>query len=157
MGQLVAVTEKPGAAPGVVRFETNRSFTGMGHERFSCSEDAWAPTSSAEVARRLFATGRVGGVHVYANVITVDLLQGYTSEGMADMIRELYRYWHPGMKPPAFEEPVPDGDGESSEGGGAAAPVDDADPALAEAAKRVPMHLLERARAARERWKAKSG
>ena len=31
------------------------------------------------------------------------------------------------------------------------------DAALAEAAKRVPMHLLERGRAARERWKAKQG
>jgi hypothetical protein len=30
------------------------------------------------------------------------------------------------------------------------------DAALSEAAKRVPMHLLERSRAARERWAAKS-
>ena len=31
------------------------------------------------------------------------------------------------------------------------------DAALSEAAKRVPAHLLERSRAARERWKAKQG
>jgi hypothetical protein len=35
MGQQVAVVEKPSPRPGVLRFETNRSLTGMGHERFT--------------------------------------------------------------------------------------------------------------------------
>ena len=34
VGQPIAVTEKPSNKPGIVRFETNRSFTGMGHEHF---------------------------------------------------------------------------------------------------------------------------
>ncbi len=155
MGQLVAVTEKPGALAGIVRFETNRSFTGMGHERFASEDDAWGPSPSAEVARRLFATGRVEGVHVYANMITVDLVRGHTSEGMADMIRELYRYWRPGMLPPTFDDQQPDeADGEAAgddaTSGGAAG---EGDAGLAAAAKLVPMHLLERGRAARERWR----
>lgn len=155
MGQLVAVAEKPGSMPGLVRFETNRSFTGMGHERFRSSDEAWAPTPAAEVARRLFATGRVGSVHVYANMITIDLVKGHTSEGMADIIRELYRYWHPGMQPPTFEDVQPE-----AEAGGdatASAAAADGDPGLAAAAQRVPMHLLERARAGRDRWKASQG
>lgn len=156
MGQLVAVTEKPGATAGIVRFETNRSFTGMGHERFTSEADAWGPSPSAEVARRLFATGRVEGVHVYSNMITVDLMNGHTSEGMADMIRELYRYWKPGMQPPTFEDLQPDeaGDetaaGEVADGGGVAV---EGDAGLTAAAKLVPLHLLERGRAARERWR----
>ena len=32
MGQPVTVIEKPSSHPGVVRYETNRALTGMGHE-----------------------------------------------------------------------------------------------------------------------------
>ena len=34
MGQPITVVEKPSSTPGVARFETNRSLTGMGHERY---------------------------------------------------------------------------------------------------------------------------
>lgn len=152
MGQLVGVVEKQSATPGVVRFELNRSLSGMGHERFASADDAVGPRPSAALARDLFATGRVDGVHVYGNIVTVDLAKGYDSAGLIDIVREMYRYWKPGVEPPSFEdlqpeEPaaVPAGDG----GGG--------DAELSEAAKRVPAHLLERSRAARERWKAKQG
>ena len=73
MGQLVGVSEKPSATPGVVRFETNRTFSGSGHEQFRTVADAYGNTPSDELARRLFATGQVGGVHVMANIVTVDL------------------------------------------------------------------------------------
>ena len=152
MGQLVGVVEKQSATPGVVRFELNRSLSGMGHERFVSAAEAIGPRPSAALARELFATGRVAGVHVYGNMVTVDLAKGYDSTGLADIVREMYRYWKPGVEAPSFEdlqpeEPaaVPAGDG----GGG--------DTELSEAAKRVPPHLLERSRAARERWKAKQG
>jgi hypothetical protein len=158
MGQLVAVTEKASSNPGLVRFETNRSLTGMGHERFASVDDAYSSTPSAELARRLFATGKVAAVHVYSNIITVDLGKGQTSDGLADTIREMYRYWMPGMQPPAFDDVTDEtegGDGAADDGGGGGG-GGDADPALAEAANLVPMHLLERSRAARERWKSKN-
>ncbi len=152
MGQMVAVTEKPSTTPGVVRFEINRSLSGMGHERFASVDDAWGDTPSDELARRMFATGQVSGVHVYSNIITVDLMKGHDSEGLAELIAELYRYWKPGVEPPSFEdlqpeepEAAPSGDG----GGG--------DAAMSEAVKRVPAHLLERSRLGRERWNAKQG
>ena len=80
---------------------------------------------------------------------------GASSDGLADVVRHLYQYWHPGMAPPTFEDLQPE-----DEASGATAAPDGGgdgggDAALAEAAKRVPMHLLERSRAARERWKAK--
>lgn len=154
MGQLVAVTEKPSALPGTARFELNRALTGMGHEHFDSSASAFGPRPAAELARRLFATGDVDAVHVYANIVTVDLARGGSSSGLADVVRNLYRYWQPGMEPPTFEDVAEEAD---AGGGDAAATDGGTDPALAEAAKRVPMHLLERARTARERWKAKAG
>ena len=89
MGQLVAVTEKPSSTRGVVRFEINRSLSGMGHEHFGSVEDAWGNTPSDELARRFFATGQVAGVHVYGNIITVDLLKGHDSEGLAEVLLSL--------------------------------------------------------------------
>jgi len=158
MGQPVAVVEKPSTSPGIVRFEANRTLTGMGHERFASADDAIGPRPAAELARRLFATGRVNGVHIYANVITVDLAQGNDSSGLVDVVRDLHKYWMPGMEPPAFDEA--EGEDESSDSaGGDAVPAGDAAGVaeLSEAAKRVPPDLLERSRLARERWKANQG
>ncbi len=160
MGQLVAVTEKPSSTPGVVRFEINRTLSGQGHERFRSILDAYGNTPSDELARRLFGTGQVAGVHVYANIITVDLEKGYDSAGLSDLVRDLYMYWKPGVEPPTFAdlqpEDAPDGGAAGGaagggEGGGAAGD------ALSAVAKLVPMHLLERGRAARTKWNAKQG
>lgn len=156
MGQLVAVTEKTSTSPGVVRFELNRSLTGMGHEHFGSVADAYGTRPAAVLANRLFASGQVAAVHVYANIVTVDLAKGGEAGGLADLVRSLYTYWQPGMQPPTFEDLAPDettageaGPDATGDGGG--------DAALSAAAKRVPMHLLERGRAAREKWKAKAG
>jgi hypothetical protein len=153
MGQLVAVTEKPSSTRGVVRFEINRSLSGMGHEHFASVADAWGNTPSDELARRMFATGQVAAVHVYGNIITVDLLKGHDSEGLAEIVRELYQYWKPGVEPPSFEDLQPDEPAAAPSGGGG----DGGGAELSEAAKRVPAHLLERGRLARERWNAKQG
>ncbi|MGA9278272.1 hypothetical protein [Ilumatobacter sp.] len=151
MGQLVAVTEKPSALPGVVRFELNRTLSGQGHERYASVADAFGPSPSDELARRLFATGQVGSLHIYANIVTVDLQKGFTSEGLADVVRDMYQYWKPGVEPPTFEDLQPDEpEAAASDGGDAGG-----DSALTEAAKKVPMHLLVRAREARERWNNK--
>lgn len=148
MGQPVVVTEKPSRRSGVVWFEANRSLSGMGHESFirgqSTAHLSSAATSSAELARRLFATGQVANVHVYQNMITVGLVPGRSADGLADIVRDLYQYWKPGMEPPAFEDLVAPEDSApvSAETSGGGPAVD----------SRVPAHLLERSRVARERW-----
>lgn len=162
MGQLVGVVEKQSATPGVVRFELNRSLSGMGHERFTSVADAIGPRPAAALARELFATGRVASIHVYANMITVDLAKGFDSTGLADIVREMYRYWKPGVEPPSFEDLQPDEPAAvpaagSAGGGGGGGDGGDGGVELSEAAKRVPAHLLERSRAARERWKSQQG
>ena len=149
MGQLVGVVEKSSTIPGFVRYELNRNLTGSGHERFGSATEAVGPRPSAELARRLFGTGRVAGVHVYMNMITVDLQKGFTSDGLLEIVRDLYQYWKPGMAPPAFEDLVP-----ADEPTATAAPAAGGDTALSAAASRVPAALLERSRAALAKWKA---
>ena len=151
MGQLVGVVEKPSTMPGVVRFELNRSLSGMGHERFTSVLDAIGPRPSAALARQLFETGKVAGVHVYGNMVTVDVEKGYDSVGLADVVREMYRYWKPGVEPPVFA----DVEGADEPAGAAASTGDSAaDATFNEAAKKVPIHLLQRSIAARARSNA---
>jgi hypothetical protein len=154
MGQLVAVTERPSSTRGQVRFELNRSLTGMGHEHYSSPDEASGDRPADVLARRLFDTGQVDAVHVYSNIVTVELSRLGDPQPLTDVVRTLYRYWQPGMQPPAFEDLV--GPTEDSP---AAPPAGDGegDAAVSAAASRVPAHLLERARAGRERWKAKTG
>lgn len=93
MGQLIAVTEKPSSNPGVVRFETNRILTGMGHERYRSEDEVWGERPPDVLARRLFAHGTVDAVHVNGNMITVDLAKGRTSEGLKGIVENLYAYY----------------------------------------------------------------
>lgn len=104
MGQPITVVEKRAARPGVVRFETNRNLTGMGHQSYAGPEDATGDRLSDEVARRIFGRGGVDHVHIYANVVTVDLSKGLGSEGLADLIGDLFVHYQPGVVPPTDEE-----------------------------------------------------
>ena len=148
MGQQVAVIERPSTQPGVVRFETNRSLTGMGHERFVSVLEATGPRPAATIARQLLTTGKVDSVHVYGNVVTVELTRGYTSAGLADVVRDLYQYWKPGMEPQVFEEVAPEASA------AAAAPAGEGGGADSEFLRLVPAILVERSRAAMAKWKA---
>ena len=102
MGQSITVTEKRSTRSDVVRFELNRSLTGMGHERYRSREAATGERIVDELARRLFDKGGVDGVHVYSNVVTVDLADGASGEGLADVIHELFVHYD-------HDEPAPEG------------------------------------------------
>ena len=120
MGQLVAVTDRPSSTRGQLRFELNRSLTGMGHEHYSSLEQTTGGRPADVLARRLFETGQVDAVHVYSNIVTIELARNADPRPLTDVVRTLYRYWQPGMQPPAFEDLVaPD------EAAGAAAPAGD--------------------------------
>ncbi len=73
MGQPVSVIEKPTGRAGVVRFETNRNLTGMGHERYKAGAPVLGHRPADVLARRLFERGGVASVHVYGGVVTVEL------------------------------------------------------------------------------------
>ncbi|MDQ4131875.1 MAG: NifU N-terminal domain-containing protein [Actinomycetota bacterium] len=97
MGQLITVTPKKSTKPGVLVFELNRSLTGMGHERYRTA-DVTGNRPVDELARRLFAAGGVQGVHVYSNVVTVQLSPMGAGEGLADVIRDLFTYYREGVE-----------------------------------------------------------
>ncbi len=101
MGQLITVTEKPAARDGVAVFELNRSLTGMGHERYR-SPEVPGNRPVDELARRLFATGLVKAVHVYSNIVTVEVGDAGADEGarqtLADVIHNLFTYYREGVE-----------------------------------------------------------
>jgi len=93
MGQSIVVNEKPSSIPGVIRFETNRALTGMGHERYVAGDEIWGERPPDELARRLLARPSVAGVQINGNMITVDLAKGYDSSGLVEIIENLYRFY----------------------------------------------------------------
>ena len=103
MGQSVAVVEKPTSRPGVLRFELNRSLSGMAHERYRSAEDAIGNRPVDELARRLFATDRVVAVHIYSNQVTVELEPFESPVGMLDIVKGLFTHYTEGVEPKKFE------------------------------------------------------
>jgi hypothetical protein len=98
MGQLITVIRKPAIRKDVAIFELNRSLTGMGHERYHSAGDAVRHRPVDELARRLFEVGGIQGVHVYSNMVTVDLAPGATADGLDDIIRDLFTYYREGVE-----------------------------------------------------------
>ena len=154
MGQPVATKKVPSATPGRVRFEINRSLTGQGHEHYASATDARGTKPADVLARRLFATGAVTSVHVYGNMITLDVTPSASEAALQTAVEDMYQYWTPGKVPPTEEElmaqvpksaaPVATGDA------GVAA---SSDPNLA----KIPPALLARSQAALAKARAKQG
>ncbi|MCY4630878.1 MAG: hypothetical protein OXE75_08350 [bacterium] len=98
MGQPVTVIERPSSRPGVVRFEINRSLTGMGHEYYDVAPPATRTRPPDELARRLFASGRIDGMHINSNVITLDMSKGADTAGLRQVIEDLFIHYRPGVE-----------------------------------------------------------
>ena len=81
MGQPITVVEKPSFREGIVRYEINRSLTGMGHERYAAGDEVTGDAPADELARRLFALG-----------------------GIADVIADLHLYYVEGVDVPTEED-----------------------------------------------------
>jgi hypothetical protein len=99
MGQPIVVTQKATASPGVLRFEANRSLTGMSHIRYDADRPIIGDRPPDELARRLFAHGGVESVHVFSNVVTVQLARGSSGDGIKELIEGLYTYYREGVTP----------------------------------------------------------
>ncbi len=106
MGQPITVVEKQSSNPAILRLETNRPLSGMGHERYSEPPPEILDRPVDELARRLFAHGGVESVHINGSVVTVTLAGGRRGEGLADVVRSLFRHYSddaPVAPPPADE------------------------------------------------------
>lgn len=104
MGQPVTVIEKPTPRPDVVRYEINRAITGTGHEVYTSAPDPLAVRPIDELARRLFATGRVQRVHANGNVITVQAAGDGSSLSCKGIIEELFTYYREGVPVPSPDD-----------------------------------------------------
>ena len=98
MGQPVTVLEKPSATPGVVRFEINRSITGMGIEHFTSPDQVVGERPVDELAQRLFEHGGIESITVNSNMITVQVALGASTMGLKELIEELFLYYREGVE-----------------------------------------------------------
>jgi hypothetical protein len=75
----------------------------MGHERYAAGDTIHGDRPPDQLAKVLFATGRVDEVHVYAQAITVKLFKDTGSDGLKELIEDLYVYYRPGVEVPTAE------------------------------------------------------
>ena len=103
MGQPVTFLTTTAPKPGVLRFELNRSLTGMGHERYRAGDEIRGNRPPDVLARRIFAAGDVEAIHMYGSMVTVYLASNDAGD-METVLRELYTYYVPGVEIPSDEE-----------------------------------------------------
>lgn len=99
MGQAITVVEKPTPRTGVVRFELNRSITGMGHRTFRTLDDAVDDRPADELGRVLLARPGVESVHVFSNEVTVTLAPSADRAGLKEAIEGLFIHYRDGVTP----------------------------------------------------------
>ena len=93
MGQPVTVIEKHARQRGIVRLEANRTLSGTGHKSYRSPQDVTGDSPADAVARQLFEQGKVDGVHINGNVITLDLKKGADSAGMKELVEDLFLHY----------------------------------------------------------------
>ncbi len=108
MGQSVTVVAKHSSNPEILRFEINRSLTGMGHERYRSLADIVRDRPVDRLARRLLEHGGIDAIHVNSSMITVDLGGGYTGDGLLEIIENLFRFYPDVPEDASVEAPDPD-------------------------------------------------
>ena len=103
MGQPVTLITTSSPRLGILRFELNRSLTGMGHVRYEMGDEIRADDPASELAKRLFDAGGVSAVHVYGSMVTVTLASSDFGD-LETVIGGLYTYYLPGVEIPSDEE-----------------------------------------------------
>ena len=103
MGQPVTFLRTSSPRPGIVRFELNRTMTGMGHERYRAGQEIPGNRAVDELARRLLATGKLASVHIHGSMVTAELAESDESD-LENVIADLYTYYVPGVEIPPDEE-----------------------------------------------------
>jgi len=105
MGLAINVKEHPTTTPNVVRFEADRGLTGMAHERYSSLADIIFDRPPDRLAKLFRERGGVKHVHIYGNEITVTLEPGANTDGMAQLINNLFIHYREGVQPSIIVDP----------------------------------------------------
>ncbi len=103
MGQPVTFLRSSSPRPGIVRFELNRTLTGMGHERYRQGQEILGDRTVDALARRMLATGKIAAVHVYGSMVTAEMSRADAS-AVEEVIADLYTYYVPGVEIPPDSE-----------------------------------------------------
>ena len=103
MGQPVTFIRSSSPRPGVVRFELNRSLTGMGHETYHAGDEIIGERPPDVLARRIFALGNVSTIHMYSSMVTITLATTEQSD-LESVVSDLFTYYVPGVEIPDDEE-----------------------------------------------------
>ncbi len=109
MGQPVTFLRSSSPRPGIVRFELNRSVTGMGHEYYNTADDILGDRGVDDLARRLLETNKITSLHIYGSMVTAHLTSSDTTLdelniAFNDAIGGLYTYYVEGVEVPSDEE-----------------------------------------------------
>jgi hypothetical protein len=104
MGLAIHVKEYPSHTPGVVRFEADRNFTGMAHERYSSLADVIFDRPPDRLAKALLERGGVKHVHIYGNEVTLTLAPGADTAGIGELIQSLFIHYREGVTPSIIPE-----------------------------------------------------
>lgn len=104
MGLAINVKEYPTATFGVFRFECDRNFTGMAHERYNSLADVVFDRPPDRLARLLFERGGVQHVHIYGNEVTVTIEPGASTDGISTLIESLFIHYREGVTPSIIPE-----------------------------------------------------
>lgn len=100
MGEPISVVSVTSAVSEEVIFETNRNFTGMGHEHYIEEEPVDGDRPVDRLADLLLREGSAKEVHVYAQSISVVGAFGFDAEHVKDLIENFYIYYKPGVEVP---------------------------------------------------------
>ncbi|MDE0268399.1 MAG: hypothetical protein OXI96_05095 [Acidimicrobiaceae bacterium] len=111
MGQQVKFLGTSSPRPGIVRFELNRTITGMGHEYYVKDDEITGDRASDRLAGRLLDTGKLRTVHIYGSVVTAELVDAQTAslnddteQALKEAISSLYTHYLPDVAVPSDEE-----------------------------------------------------
>lgn len=115
MGQSIQIHDIRKLDDMVWRFEVDRSLTGTAHEIYrrpsgrpseEVDRSSGAKTSDV-LADRILGSGYVDAVHVFSNIVTVELSSCSPEEGrersrhVEEILRNLFIHYRPGVMPTA--------------------------------------------------------
>ncbi len=103
MGEPVTVVQKESSRPGYLRFETNRTFTGMGHESYKRGDEIYTDRPPDLIARAMFETGDVEEVHLYAQAVTMKVAANADVPRIKKILEDIHIYYLPGVEVPTPE------------------------------------------------------
>lgn len=101
MGEPISVISINSGVSDETIFETNRNFTGMGHEQYIKEVPITGDRPVDRLAQLLFDKGSVKQVHIYAQSISIIGAFGFDAEIAKSLIEDFYIHYKPGV-------PVPD-------------------------------------------------